>query len=204
MRVSRRRSAVAVLAPPAGSPAAQEDADVLVRLYDATAARAYGVVLQVVRDPVEAAAITERLYLDLWDDLSLGRSTADWSTSGVVTLAHGRAVGHARGVGKSVCVRELGTGTCWRGIPTADGPEAAGPVHEGLCKLPAPQRRAIELTYFCGHAIGEVASLLDVPPTTVAEWVLEGLRGLRVSQADSAGAGIPGGAAVASEPTSVE
>jgi RNA polymerase sigma-70 factor (ECF subfamily) len=55
----------------------------------------------------------------------------------------------------------------------------AARVRRAVEKLPAPERRAVELSYFGGHTYREVAKLLDEPEGTIKGRIRAAMRRLR-------------------------
>jgi RNA polymerase sigma-70 factor (ECF subfamily) len=142
---------------------ARGDEGAFARLYDATSARVYGMVLRVVRDPAQAAEVTQDCYLQYWQQsarFDAGRgSVIGW----MLTLAHRRAPQHAHDVGETV----------------VDKLEAER-VRKALNELTPIQREAIELAYLGGYTHTEVAGLLDIPLGTAKTRLRDGLIRLRV------------------------
>ena len=139
----------------------ERGADTFARLYDDTVARVYGVALQVLTDPAQAAQVTEEVYLGLWRE---GPATlAPCSTlAGLVAHAHRLAVDRVR----------------------ADTPhheearEVSHPTSAALTSLPAGQGRAIALAYFEARRSAEVARTLGITPRAAQEQLRSGLMGL--------------------------
>lgn len=140
------------------------DADAFAQLYDDTAARVYGIVLCVVGDPTCAANITVQAYLELWRGCA-GTSTPSSTVAVLLVRAHSLAVD---------MVRSSGTG---------DGFDQAPARSEGLSQLSATQRRAIDLTYFCGQLLPDAARTMHISPDGVAGQVSAGLVQLRRTRA---------------------
>ncbi|MDQ4069765.1 MAG: sigma-70 family RNA polymerase sigma factor [Actinomycetota bacterium] len=62
-------------------------------------------------------------------------------------------------------------------------------VKEVVARLPADERKAIELAYFGGHTYRQVAVMLEAPEGTVKSRIRSGLRRLR-KELDAAGVGV--------------
>ncbi|WP_165357098.1 hypothetical protein [Nocardioides zhouii] len=124
----------------------------------------YGIVLCVVGDPTAAAEVTERVYVELWRDCGT-RSPSSSPLAALVAHAHRLAVDR---------VRSNGTSGSHGGRPLAG---------EELSRLAATQRRAIELTYFCGQSQRDAARTMEIAPEVVAEQVTAGLAQLQRDRA---------------------
>ncbi|UFU02558.1 ECF RNA polymerase sigma factor SigK [Ruania suaedae] len=159
------------------------DSQAFAELYDATSSRVYGVVLRVVRDPSQAAEVTQDCYLQYWEQAARyepGKgSVQGWMT----TIAHRRAVDRvrsaqaaqnrhvlyeAREARQSVDVSEV----------VVDRFEADR-VRRALRTLTATQREAIEFAYFGGYTHVEVAGILNIPLGTAKTRLRDGLIRLR-------------------------
>jgi DNA-directed RNA polymerase specialized sigma24 family protein len=75
---------------------AHGDSDALLKFYDRTSSRVFGVIGTLVRDPAERESLMERIYLEVWE--SAADFDADTFSPGawLVTLAHRLAVEHVR------------------------------------------------------------------------------------------------------------
>ena len=154
------------------------------QLYDAVAARVYGLVLRVVRDRAQAEEVTQEVFLDIWRtssrfDPSLG-SPVGW----MLTIAHRKAVDRVRSA-QSASDRDLayGSRTQERSYDeTAEAVETrleAQRVRHAVESLTPTQRGAVELAYFGGYTHTEVAALLGVPLGTAKTRIRDGLIRLR-------------------------
>lgn len=163
---------------------ARGDEEAFARLYDATCARLYGLVLRVVRDPAQSEEVTQEAFLDIWRssarfDPSLG-SPVSW----MLTIAHRKAVDRVRSAQASTDREDsYGARSQERSFDvTADEVERsldAQRVRRALVSLTDTQRGAVELAYFGGYTHTEVASLLGVPLGTAKTRIRDGLIRLR-------------------------
>jgi RNA polymerase sigma-70 factor (ECF subfamily) len=160
------------------------DESAFAEFYDATAARAYGLALRVVRNPAHAEEVTQEAYLDAWRSSArydAGRgSAAGW----LLTIVHRKAVDRIRSVEAATARDEA-----WdrETAPTEHDQTAeeahasldAARVRHAVATLTDVQRQAVELTYFGGYTHTEVATLLDVPLGTAKTRIRDGLIRLR-------------------------
>lgn len=162
---------------------ARGDADSFARLYDVTSARVYGLVLRVVRDPSQAAEVTQDCYLQVWEQSARFDAERGSVLSWMLTLAHRRAVDRVR---SAQAATERETRYAVRepreardvGETVVDVLEAER-VRRALGTLTSIQREAIELAYLGGYTHTEVARLLDIPLGTAKTRLRDGLIRLR-------------------------
>ena len=160
------------------------DREAFGRFHDLIAARVYGIVRSILRDPARSEETTQDVLLELWRTApryhpELGRAVT-WS----LTMAHRRAVDRVRSEQSS---RERDQRYV-DANPEIDQPDSASVVElsfdrarvvKALTELTPPQREAIELAFFGGHTHREVAALLSLPLGTVKTRIRDGLIRLR-------------------------
>ena len=148
---------------------AQGDPDALLKFYDRTSSRVFGVIGTLVRDPMERESLMERIYLEVWE--SAADFDADTFSPGawLVTLAHRLAVEHVR------------TDVDANGKPTAEArtirDEQPGRRFE---KLPAQQRKCMDLTYGRGMTVVEASDRLGMSQKAVSASLTDAVDGLTV------------------------
>ena len=154
------------------------------RLYDATAARLFGLVLRIVRDRAQAEEVTQDAYLDIWRNSSRfdpGRGSA---LSWLMTIGHRKAVDRVR---SAEATRRRDTAYQVRDQPApfdqtveeAHQNLNAQRVRKALDTLTETQRGAVELAYFGGYTHREVAAMLGLPLGTAKTRIRDGLIRLR-------------------------
>lgn len=163
---------------------ARGDRDAFARLYDATSARLFGLVLRVVRDPAQSEEVTQEAYLEVWRTASRFDADRGSALSWLMTIAHRKAVDRVRSAEAS-SRRETTYHQHNRAVEidtTADAAHAsleAKRVRAALADLTEIQREAIELAYLGGYTHTEVAALLDLPVGTAKTRIRDGLIRLR-------------------------
>lgn len=168
--------------------AARTDETAFARVYEATAARAFGVSLRVLRDRAQAEEVLQDAYLHVWQHAARFDPARGSAVSWILMVVHGRAVDRVR----SAEARQRRETTYGRGAvaagerPNGDDTFAAvNTSHEAvrvrraLEALSEVQRRAIELAYFSGLTHVEVAERLDLPLGTAKARIRSGLARLR-------------------------
>lgn len=160
------------------------DQEAFARLYDATSARVFGLVLRVLRDRAQAEEATQEVYLEVWRSsprFDTGRGAAlSWLT----TIAHRKAVDRVR---SAQAQRRRDTAyerreqrvsydvTAEEAQRHLDGQQVRGV----LGCLSQAQRGALELAYFDGLTHREVADRLGLPLGTAKTRIRDGLTTLR-------------------------
>lgn len=153
-------------------------------LYDRTSARVYGMVLRVIRDPAQAAEVTQDVYLQVWREAARFDPALGTVLSWLLMLAHRRAVDRVRSA-RSATLREDRYAATHSERPYDQASERAQAnleaqrVRNALHDLTEAQREAISLAYFAGYTHREVAVLLDLPLGTAKTRIRDGLIRLR-------------------------
>lgn len=160
------------------------DEDAFAKLYDATAARLFGLVLRTVRDRAQAEEVTQDAYLDIWRNSARfdpGRGSA---MSWLMTIGHRKAVDRVRSA-EAARRRDTAYEAGEQAAPFDQTVEEAHRnldgqrVHRALDTLTETQRSALELAYFGGYTHREVAAMLGLPLGTAKTRIRDGLIRLR-------------------------
>src|SRR5690349_12776839 len=171
----------AVPGPDPGAPAdagqllravARGDERAFERLYELVAARVYGLIRRVLRDPAQAEEVAQEVLVEVWRTASRFDPARGTATTWIHTMAHRRAIDRVRAAQAShdretrVAVRDH--------QPAYD--EVADTVvtrleqeqvRQCLGSLTDLQRESVTLAYYGGYTYSEVAGVLDVPLGTV-------------------------------------
>lgn len=178
------------------------DAAALAGLYDRHAGAVFSLSLRIVGDDPEAERVVEQVFADAWRQASrydsARASVAGWllETARRVSIDRVRAgrpavaSGAPGGDGTAPAAVEQATLL----LPSPAGaagyracsPAEAGRLREALAGLPRLQRLAIELAYFEGLTIAQIAGQLEQPEETIHDRLLTGLRSLRGALEDGA------------------
>ena len=168
------------------------DESAFAKLYDATAARLFGLVLRTVRDRAQAEEVTQDAYLDIWRNSSRFDPDRGSPMSWLMTIGHRKAVDRVR---SAEATRRRDTAYEAREHTTAfdqtveeahrnlDGQR----VRQALDSLTETQRGALELAYFGGYTHREVAAMMDLPLGTAKTRIRDGLIRLRDTLAGVSG-----------------
>jgi RNA polymerase sigma-70 factor (ECF subfamily) len=160
------------------------DEAAFAQLYDATAKRAFGLAVRVVRDPSQSEEVTQEAFLEIWRTASRFDPDRGSAVSWILTLVHRKAVDRVRSAEASTrrdTAYHQGSSTIEHDS-TAEAAQAsmeARRVRQALDSLTEVQREALELAYFKGYTHTEVASMLDLPVGTAKTRIRDGLIRLR-------------------------
>jgi len=160
------------------------DEAAFARLYDATAARAFGLAVRVVRDPAQAEEVTQEAFLEIWRTASRFDPDRGSAVSWVLTLVHRKSVDRVRSAEASTRrdTTYHQSNVTVEHDSTAEAAQAsmeARRVRQALGSLTEVQREALELAYFKGYTHTEVAKMLDLPVGTAKTRIRDGLIRLR-------------------------
>jgi RNA polymerase sigma-70 factor, ECF subfamily len=154
------------------------------KLYDATAARLFGLVLRTVRDRAQAEEVTQDAYLDIWRNSSRFDPDRGSALSWLMTIGHRKAVDRVRSA-DAARRRDTAYEALEQDAPFDQTVEEAHRnldgqrVRRALDTLTETQRGALELAYFGGYTHQEVAAMLDLPLGTAKTRIRDGLIRLR-------------------------
>jgi RNA polymerase sigma-70 factor (ECF subfamily) len=163
---------------------ARGDETAFAEWYDATAARAFGLAVRVLRDRAQAEEVTQESYLDCWRHAARFDPAKGSAMSWLLTIVHRKAVDRVRSAEASER-RDTAYGRGAVGVAhdetaeTATATIEAGRVRAALAGLTTKQREAVELAFLGGYTHTEVATMLDLPIGTAKTRIRDGLIRLR-------------------------
>lgn len=163
---------------------ARGDEEAFAALYDAMAARVYGLVLRVVRDPAQSEEVTQECFLEYWRQASRFDPSRGSAVSWLLTIAHRKGVDRVRSADAATrrdttyhrATEEVAHDMTAEAATTA---LEARRVRAALSTLTDVQREALELAYFGGYTHTEVAAMLDLPLGTAKTRIRDALIRLR-------------------------
>jgi RNA polymerase sigma-70 factor (ECF subfamily) len=164
------------------SRVADGDRDAFAALYDAVAARAYGLIRRVLRDATLAEEVAQEALVEVWRTAPRFDRARGSATSWIFTIAHRRAVDRVRSE-QAAAERERRTARA--SVPFDDVVEEVTArleqhaVRRCLDTLTRLQREAILLAFYAGLTYPEVADRLGAPLPTVKTRMRDGLIRLR-------------------------
>jgi RNA polymerase sigma-70 factor (ECF subfamily) len=163
---------------------ARGDEAAFERLYGATRAKLYGVLLRILGRPTLAEEVMEETYLKVWKLADQFDPATASPITWMVAIARNRAID---------IVRKRGD------VPTDEEPEAAeAPPAEApaplarremtaelkrllscLGRLDPEKQRIVLLAYYSGWSRDQLASKLDIPVNTITTWLRRSLLEIR-------------------------
>lgn len=172
---------------------AARDETALRQLYDATAAKLYGLALRVVGKPEWAEDCLQETFLQVW------RSAADYRASlsppmawlGMLVrsrsldlLRRGQAQRQAQTDDLDDHLADTLAGDAPDPVDTTLASQQAWALHQCLGRLDHRQREVISLAYLRDLSHTELATRLSLPLGTVKTWIRRGLDQLRQCMAN--------------------
>ena len=161
---------------------AQGDREAFEAVCRRIAARVFGTVRAVVRDPCQAEEVAQEVLVEVWQKASRFDRERGSALAWVTTIAHRRAVDRVRSEHRSA-ERELRAAVFAvaydQVVEEAEAQLDRERVRRCLRSLTALQREAITLAYYGGYTHRQVAELLGVAPGTVSTRMRDGLIRLR-------------------------
>lgn len=166
------------------SAVAVGDQQAFAEVYDATAARVFGLVHRVLQDRGQAEEVAQEVFLQVWRSAGSFDATRGSGLTWILTLAHRRAVDRVRSAVSRSAREEVYESQRVSGPRdhTAEAVEErmeARRVRTALQRLSETQRCAVELAFFDGLTHPEVSDRLGVPLGTAKTRIRDGLRKLR-------------------------
>ena len=159
------------------------DRDAIGSLYDAYGGMAYGLAYRVVSDAKEAEDVVQEAFLTLWRQSKRLDAARGSVRSLLMTIVHRRAIDvvRRRAARPEAVLDEalpLVSNTP-DPIEFASQTEERETVGRALRELPDEQRTAIELTYFGGLTVAEMAAQQEIPVGTAKSRIRLALERMR-------------------------
>lgn len=165
---------------------AQRELSALEELYDRYAKIAYSLAYRIVGDRGTAEDVVQDAFLSVWRQAATYKSDRGKARTWLLSIVHHRSIDRLRSGASS------STTIPYEELPES-GEDADKPsiwqqawnnvrgdmVRRALDRLPAEQKKSIELAYFSGYTQSEIAELMGVPLGTVKGRMRIGLQKLR-------------------------
>jgi RNA polymerase sigma-70 factor (ECF subfamily) len=153
----------------------QGDADAVTDLYDRYAKPVYSLALRMLEDEAEAEHVVQEVFVEAWQQAARYTTARGTVPAWLLEITRARALARIRpwapaapnGIEKALLPR------------LALQPEQASRLRSQLVALPAVQRLAIEMAWFGGLGVGEIARRLDQPVEAITAYIAAGLFTLR-------------------------
>jgi RNA polymerase sigma factor (sigma-70 family) len=163
------------------------DSTALADVYDAHAGLVHGLALRVLRDRRAAEEVTRHVFVSVWEAPEQVTESGATLRSVLTAMAHRRAVEIVRRTGDADTTASddaAGPAPSAAMNATTSGAAAvvrrleAERVRDAVGRLPAAQRRALELAYFRGRTYRQVAEEMGVPEDTAKSRLRLGLQAI--------------------------
>jgi RNA polymerase sigma-70 factor (ECF subfamily) len=148
----------------------RNDSETIAAIYDAHSGIAYGLAARLLGMNQEAEDVVQESFLALWrqaERLDPSRGIRSY----LLTIVHNKAVDRVRRRGRrnETLLDPMAPLPATGGDPVESAERLADreSVRGALQGLPEEQRRTVEMTYFNGLTINEVAARMGVPAGTV-------------------------------------
>lgn len=155
------------------------DTDAFERLYQATSAKLYGIVLRIVKRPDAADDVLQETYVRIWKHAHAQSGPPGSALGWMIRIARNRALDWLRGRRDEQEYDELkheATELDERADveALAAGGEEAKALQRCLQKLEEIQRRCIVLAFLDGYTHQELADRLQAPLGSIKSWIRRG------------------------------
>jgi RNA polymerase sigma-70 factor (ECF subfamily) len=151
-------------------------------LYDLTARRVYGTVLQVLRSPEHAEEVTQEVYAEVWQQAARYSRSKGTVNTWMITMARRRAVDRVRSVSSEVARDGRYAGAAGPEIDEvwdrATQRQDVERVRHGLRLLTDLQSEALTLAYYEDLTQSQIASRLNLPVGTVKSRIRDAMKRL--------------------------
>jgi RNA polymerase sigma-70 factor, ECF subfamily len=158
------------------------DVDAFIRVYHATSAKLFGVVVRILGRGDLTEEVLQEVYLRIWQRASDFDAARASPITWLATIARNRALdeGRRRRMSSLEDMPEL------LEVPSDEdiaenhlASEELRRLQTGLGRLPPDQRKVVELVYFEGLTRDQVAQRMGRTTATVNCWLRSGLKQLK-------------------------
>jgi len=152
--------------------------------YDRTSSRVLGLIRRILVDPAQSEEVAQEVFLATWQEATSFDTARGTALAWLLVRARRRAIDRVR---SSQATRDRDTLAGFRDLEVSrdDVAEKAETLIEHhrvtttMKALTAPQREALELTYFGGYTQSEAAAKAGVPIGTMKTRIRDALIALR-------------------------
>lgn len=162
---------------------AKRDAVAFERLYVATRAKLYGVLLRILGRPELADEVMQETYLKVWKMADKFNPAIATPITWMVALARNRAIDIVRKKGETSIEDEPQALEIAAETPTPlarrEMTEELKRLLSCLGKLDPEKQRIVLLAYYSGWSRDQLAKKLDIPVNTIKTWLRRSLLEIR-------------------------
>lgn len=168
------------------------DQQAFQKLYEATAAQLYALLLRILRNPDHAQDALQDAYVKVWQRADTYAPDRGAPLTWLLSIARYRALDIMRSRRSEVAMpEEANLAATLLEDTIGPGPSDVNETQQSLdavriClkTLSPEQRRSVLLAYYEGLTHPELARRLNAPMGTVKSWIRRGLSGLRACLAE--------------------
>lgn len=154
--------------------------------YDQYAKLLFSIAFRILNDQKEAEDVLQEVFVQIWDKAGSYNPALGKPASWAVTLTRNKAIDFIRAHQRRSKLMEHASTEMLahsRVSPTANeslpGQEHAELISTAVAELPADQRKAIEMAFFCGFTQYEISESLKEPLGTIKARIRRGMLKLR-------------------------
>ena len=151
-------------------------------LYDATAAKLFGIVLRITGNRAVAEEVLQNAYVKIWQNADRFSPVAGRPMTWLCALARHTAIDHLRSerTGRQLSVDLDDEAIARLPAPTASGGADSDSLRTCLDQLGADARNCVVLAYCWGFSRDELAARFDRPVNTIKTLLHRSLKALSV------------------------
>ncbi|WP_024512590.1 sigma-70 family RNA polymerase sigma factor [Bradyrhizobium sp. ARR65] len=162
---------------------AKGDEEAFERLYAATRAKLYGVVLRILRRQDLAEEVIQDTYVRIWNGAGQFDPARASPITWMASIARNRAIDIVRRKGESAIEEEQGAleATAETPDPLArrDMTEELKRLLECIGRLEPDRQRLVLLAYYNGWSREQLAAKFEAPVNTIKTWLRRSLLDIR-------------------------
>jgi RNA polymerase sigma-70 factor (ECF subfamily) len=153
------------------------------RLYEATRAKLYGVLMRILGKPALAEEVMHETYLKIWKMADRFDSAKASPTTWMVAMARNRAIDIVRKRGELAFEEESEVPEPAAGAPPPlarrEMTVELKRLLSCLGRLDPEKQRIVLLAYYSGWSRNQLATKLDIPVNTIKTWLRRSLLEIR-------------------------
>ncbi len=153
------------------------------KLYDATSAKLFGVILRILKDRARSEDLLQDVYLKIWQRADTFDRDIASPITWMATIARNAAIDVVRKHARDLQASDADVTEVPDTVPRADlvieEKETWQKLEYCLGALEDEHREAVKLAYLNGHSRDEISAQLRIPVGTVKTWLHRSLKKLK-------------------------
>lgn len=155
------------------------DEQAIASLYDRYSKIVYSVALRVLRDPASAEDILQEVFMQVWRSpetfMTVRGSLGGW----LAVITRNRSIDALRRRQPADTVPDIALASQYDLASESERSSLAEQARSVIAKLPADQRKGLEMAFFDGLTHSEIAEMTGAPPATIKTGLSSTLLSLR-------------------------